>query len=281
MSLGQKYFSQQIQAFLQEALDEDWGRGDLFELIAQDREVQAKIIAKSSGIFSGEKYLGVLCGMVGVGCKFERHDCEAFREGDTLVELSGSSVMILKIERVALNILQHSSGIATQTHTYAQKIKDYPAKLLDTRKTRPLLRALEKYSVRNGGGFNHRFGLDDALMLKDTHLKCIQNLAKCIKEARDKLPMTTKIEIECANLQECRSAFEAGADVVMCDNMEPVEIAEVVRLRNDCYPHILLEASGNITLDNIQEYAKTGVDYLSSGSLIHQATWLDLSLKIL
>ncbi|WP_233702038.1 beta/alpha barrel domain-containing protein [Helicobacter enhydrae] len=123
MSLGQKYFSQQIQAFLQEALDEDWGRGDLFELIAQDREVQAKIIAKSSGIFSGEKYLGVLCGMVGVGCKFERHDCEAFREGDTLVELSGSSVMILKIERVALNILQHSSGIATQTHTYAQKSK--------------------------------------------------------------------------------------------------------------------------------------------------------------
>lgn len=269
-----------VEAFLREALSEDWGRGDLFELIAEEREAEAHIIAKSQGVFSGEKYLKALCKLTDIECQEVYQDAKSFEYGQILAKLSGSYTQLLKIERVALNTLQHSSGIATHTFAYTQKIKSYPIKLLDTRKTRPLLRELEKYSVRNGGGHNHRMGLDDALMLKDTHLRHIGNLAECITRARKSLPMTTKIEVECENLEACTVAFESGADIVMCDNMTPQQIAEVVRLRNSIYPHILLEASGNITLENIQEYAKSGADYLSSGSLIHQATWVDMSMKM-
>lgn len=269
-----------IASFVKEALNEDLGRGDLFERIAEDREVSARFLAKGSGIFSGERYLKVLCELMGIELEIFKKDSQSFERGEILGRVRGSYLQILKIERTALNLLQHSSGIATHTHAYAQKIKDYPLKLLDTRKTRPLLREFEKYSVRNGGGSNHRFGLDDALMLKDTHLAHIKDLKGFIAQAREKLPFTCRIEVECESIEACQVAFESGADIVMCDNMAPSLITEVVALRNASYPHILLEASGNITLENIIEYAKSGVDAISSGSLIHQATWVDISLKM-
>lgn len=270
-----------IEDFLKEALKEDWGRGDLFARVAEDREVEAYIIAKSSGIFSGEIYLKKLCEMRGLKLMQVWSDAQSFKHGDILAKISGSYIEVLKIERVALNLLQHSSGIATKTQAFVQKIQDYPIRLLDTRKTRPLLRIFEKYSVRNGGASNHRFGLDDTLMLKDTHLSKISNLKDFIKQARKKLPFGAKIEVEGEDFEHCKRAFEAGADIVMCDNMKPEEIAKVAQFRNTFYPHILLEASGNLSLENIQDYAKSGVDALSCGSLIHQATWLDLSLKII
>lgn len=269
-----------IEEFLKQALKEDWGRGDLFSRVAEDREVEAYIIAKSSGIFSGEIYLKTLCKMRGLGLMQVWSDAQSFENGEILARISGSYIEVLKIERVALNLLQHSSGIATKTHAFIQKIQDYPIRLLDTRKTRPLLRVFEKYSVRNGGASNHRFGLDDALMLKDTHLSKICDLKAFIAHARKKLPFSAKIEVECEDFEQCKRAFESGADIVMCDNMKPREIAEVAKFRNAYYPHILLEASGNLSLENIQDYAQSGVDALSCGSLIHQATWLDLSLKI-
>lgn len=269
-----------IASFIKETLHEDWGRGDLFERVANDKEVCARFVAKNEGIFSGEKYLKILCSMVGIELELFKSDAQSFESGEVLGKVRGSYLTILKIERSALNLLQHSSGIATSTHAYVEKIKNYPIRLLDTRKTRPLLREFEKYSVRNGGGSNHRFGLDDALMLKDTHLAHIHNLKEFISQARIKLPFTCKIEVECGSLQECRIAFQSGADIVMCDNMEASLIAEVVALRNVDYPNILLEASGNITLENIEEYAKSGVDAISSGSLIHQATWVDISMKM-
>lgn len=269
-----------IKTFVQEVLYEDLGRGDLFERVAQDREAKAKIIAKSEGIFSGEKYLKALCELMGVGLKAYKLDSQSFERGEVLAEIEGSYIEILKLERTSLNMLQHSSGIATHTHTYINALGNLPLKLLDTRKTRPLLREFEKYSVRNGGGHNHRFGLDDALMLKDTHLACIDDLKGFVAQAREKLPFTCKIEVECENLEECKRAFESGVDIVMCDNMTPSAIEQVVALRNSIYPHILLEASGNITLENIREYARSGVDAISSGSLIHQATWVDLSMKM-
>lgn len=269
-----------IEEFLSQALQEDWGRGDLFSKVAQDEEITACILAKSTGIFSGEIYLRKLCEMMGLDLAFVFSDAQSFQKGEILAKISGSYIKVLKIERTALNILQHSSGIATKTHAFVQKIKNIPIRLLDTRKTRPLLRTFEKYSVRNGGASNHRFGLDDALMLKDTHLARIADLKSFIKDARKQIPWMTKIAIEGENIDACKKALEAGADIVMCDNMKPSEIIEVVRLRNASYPHIYLEASGNLTLENIQEYALSGVDALSCGSLIHQATWLDLSLKI-
>jgi len=153
-------------------------------------------------------------------------------------------------------------------------------KLLDTRKTRPNLRIFEKYAVRCGGGNNHRMGLDDCLMIKDTHLKTIDNLDDFIKKARIKLPYTTKIEVECESVAFAKEVMSIGVDMIMCDNMSAEQIKGVTTYRDKVAPHILLEASGNITKDTIESYVQSGVDAISSGSLIHQAVWLDYSMKI-
>jgi nicotinate-nucleotide pyrophosphorylase (carboxylating) len=176
--------------------------------------------------------------------------------------------------------LLHASSIATLTRKYVDIIKPYNVKLLDTRKTRPNLRIFEKYATKCGGAVNHRMGLDDSLMIKDTHLKTIKNLKEYIDKARFSIPFTAKIEVEAETIAIAKKAFEAGADIVMCDNMTPDEVKEVVALRDAMAPHILLEASGNISLETIKNYAKTGVDAISSGSLIHQANWIDLSMKM-
>lgn len=268
--------------FVKNALSEDLGRGDLFSNIATDKEVSAKIIAKDSGILSGKKYALVLLGLVNVDCKFYFDDGSAFKKGDVLVKIYGAYLDILKIERTLLNILQHSSGIATNTSLYVKILQENSLNttLLDTRKTRPNLRVFEKYSVLNGGGKNHRFGLDDSLMLKDTHLAHIYDLKAFIKMARAKIPWTSKIEVECDNLESSKIAMQSGADIVMCDNMEVGLIKEVVDFRNNNFSSVLLEASGNISKENLLSYAKSGVDAISVGSLIHHAVWVDLSLKI-
>lgn len=268
--------------FVKNALNEDLGRGDLFSNIATDKEVSAKIIAKDSGILSGKKYVLILLGLANADCKFYFDDGSAFKKGDILVKISGSYLDILKIERTLLNILQHSSGIATNTNLYVKILQEnnLNTTLLDTRKTRPNLRVFEKYSVLNGGGKNHRFGLDDSLMLKDTHLAHIYDLKAFIKMARAKIPWTSKIEVECDNLESSKIAMQSGVDIVMCDNMEVGLIKEVVDFRNSNFPSVLLEASGNISKENLLSYAKSGVDAISVGSLIHHAVWVDLSLKI-
>lgn len=268
--------------FVKNALSEDLGRGDLFSNIATDKEVSAKIIAKDSGILSGKKYVLILLGLVNVDCKFYFDDGSAFKKGDILVKIYGAYLDILKIERTLLNILQHSSGIATNVSLYVKILQENNLNitLLDTRKTRPNLRVFEKYSVLNGGGKNHRFGLDDSLMLKDTHLVHIYDLKAFIKMARAKIPWTSKIEVECDNLESSKIAMQSGADIVMCDNMEVELIKEVVDFRNSNFPSILLEASGNISKENLLSYAKSGVDAISVGSLIHHAVWVDLSLRI-
>jgi nicotinate-nucleotide pyrophosphorylase (carboxylating) len=208
------------------------------------------------------------------------NDGESFSKGEKLLFISGDSKTILSLERSILDMVLHASSIATLTAQYVVAIKDTGVKLLDTRKTRPLLREFEKYAVRCGGGINHRMGLDDCLMLKDTHLKTIDNLDTFMKEVRQKIPFTSKVEIECESLAMAQEAMKAGADIVMCDNMSLDETKEVVAYRNANYPHILLEASGNVTLDTIKAIATTGVDAISSGSIIHQANWIDLSMKV-
>lgn len=269
-----------IQQFITQALQEDLGRGDLYALIAQDKNAKAYILAKQDGVFSGFVYLQELARHFDVKILDSHNDGDRFKKGTHLCVLSGSHIALLQMERVLLNILAHSSGIATLTYAYTSKISNLPIKLLDTRKTRPLLRELEKYSVINGGGSNHRFGLDSMLMLKDTHLAHIADLQRVISNARNRLPFMCPIEVECESLESAMKAMEAGADVVMCDNMSIDEIKEVVAYRNVSARHIKLEASGNISLENIVEYAQSGVDAISVGSLIHQARWLDLSFKI-
>ncbi|SFV61954.1 Quinolinate phosphoribosyltransferase [decarboxylating] [hydrothermal vent metagenome] len=266
--------------FIEAMVAEDVGRGDLFSRISISKEVQAYIIAKSDGVFAGREYIDTLAKMYDLKLDWQVEDGSSFQIGEKLLFLSGDSKRILSLERSILDIALHASSIATLTAKFVKKVEPYGVKLLDTRKTRPLLREFEKYAVRCGGGINHRMGLDDCLMLKDTHLQTVDNLNLFMREVRQKIPFTSKIEIECESLEMVRDAMEAGADIVMCDNMTNEAIIEVVAFRDENYPHILLEASGNVSLDTIEEIAKTGVDAISSGALIHQSNWIDLSMKI-
>ncbi len=266
--------------FIEAMVAEDVGRGDLFSRISTAKEVRAYIIAKSEGIFAGREYIDVLAKMYDLQLDWQINDTSSFIVGEKLLFVSGNSKSILSLERSILDIALHASSIATLTNKFVKKIAPYNVRLLDTRKTRPLLREFEKYAVRCGGGTNHRMGLDDCLMLKDTHLKTINNLKEFMTEVRQKIPFTSKVEIECEDMQGVQSAMEAGADIIMCDNMSNESIIEVVKFRDENYKHILLEASGNVTLDTIEAIAKTGVDAISSGALIHQANWIDLSMKM-
>lgn len=268
-----------IRDFVKGALLEDIGRGDLFSPLAPRGYFQAKVVAKCDGVLSGEIYAKEVANILNFKCEFLKIDSEVIEKGDTIAMLEGKADALLSAERVFLNLLQHSSGIATNTAKFSEKLLKYSVKLLDTRKTRPYLREFEKYSVKNGGGVNHRFGLDDCLMLKDTHLKTILNLKEFIEIARESIPFTSKIEVEADSVEFAKEAIDSKVDILMCDNLTPEDIIEVVKYRNSKDVDTLLEASGNITLENIEEYAKVGVDAISSGSLIHQATWLDISMK--
>ncbi len=266
--------------FIKAALAEDVGRGDLFARVSESKSISAYVIAKSDGVFAGQEYVDTMVGMYGVDIIWHTSDGASFAKGDKLLEISGDSKTILTLERTLLDIVLHASSIATLTSEYVKAIEGTGVRLLDTRKTRPLLRVFEKYAVRCGGGLNHRMGLDDCLMLKDTHLKTIDDLNSFMSEVRRKIPFTSKVEIECESFEMACRAMEVGADIVMCDNMSLESIAEVVQYRNENYPHVLLEASGNVTLDTIEDIAKTGIDAISSGSVIHQANWIDLSMRV-
>ena len=269
-----------IKKFVKAALAEDVGRGDLYALVEPSVNAKADIIAKCDGIFAGALYMNALAKEEDITIIWGKKDGERFVAGDVIAIVEGNSHALLKTERTLLDIALHASSIATLTRKYVDILEPYGTKLLDTRKTRPLLRVFEKYATRCGGATNHRMGLDDSLMIKDTHLKTITNLANYIQKARKVIPFTAKIEVEAEDITTAIEAFEAGADIVMCDNMGCDEIAQVVAMRNAQFPHILLEASGNISLETIENYAKTGVDAISSGSLIHQAKWIDLSMKM-
>lgn len=269
-----------IEAFVKATLAEDVGRGDLYALVESAVDAKADIIAKSDGVVAGVKYIDVLAKLEGFEIAWGKQDGESFVRGDVLAIIRGDSHTLLRNERTLLNMLLHASSIATLTQKYVSLIAPYGVKLLDTRKTRPMLRVFEKYATRCGGAVNHRMGLDDALMIKDTHLKTISDLAAYIKKAREAIPFTAKIEIEAETFAIASHAMACGCDIVMCDNMTPEQIAQVVAYRDANYPHILLEASGNISLETIESYAKSGVDAISSGSLIHQANWIDLSMKM-
>ena len=189
---------------------------------------------------------------------------------------------ILKGERVALNFLQHLSGIATETNRYVQEVADYNAVILDTRKTAPGLRSLQKYAVAVGGGTNHRRDLSDGVLIKDNHIAAGRlnelSLGGVVRRMRDAAPSAWEIEVEVENLQQLREAVEAEADIVMLDNMTPSEMAEAVRIVDG---RALTEASGGITLENVREVAATGVDRISVGALTHSVTGIDISLELL
>ncbi len=269
-----------IKEFVKEVLMEDVGRGDLYALVAKPVPASAKIVAKSDGILSGQIYVDALAELEDFKILWNKKDGEHFENGDIIAQLKGDSHTLLRIERTFLNIVLHASSISTYTNKFVQLVSPYGTKLLDTRKTRPKLRIMEKYATRLGGAVNHRLGLDDCLMIKDTHLKTIDNIDTFMEEARKQIPFTSKIEIEAETFEQAKTFMAAGADIVMCDNMTPEELSEVVLYKQENYPDVLLEASGNISLETIVSYAKTGVDAISSGALIHQSKWIDISMKM-
>jgi len=267
------------EEFVKNALAEDIGRGDLFERTIESAPFEAFVVSNDNGIFAGAEYAKSLLSLFSVEYEFFAKDGDRIEKGQKLLSLSGVNTDILKLERTLLNILQHASGIASNASIFADLGQKYGISVLDTRKTRPGMRLFEKYAAKTGGIKNHRFGLDDALMIKDTHLKAIKNLAEYIENARKNLPFTTKIEIECETAEAAMEAICLGADIVMCDNMSPDNIAKVVSYKNKMNSKILLECSGNIGIHNFKEYAETGADAISIGRIIHQAVWLDFSMK--
>jgi nicotinate-nucleotide pyrophosphorylase (carboxylating) len=268
--------------FIKHSLAEDIGRGDLFSLVSDSDDIfTANIISKDSGILSGCEYIKYFEDICECKIVFVKNDGDVLSHSDIILSIQAKANVLLSIERVILNILQHSSGIATKTYQIKKLLDKTDIKLLDTRKTRPFLREFEKYSTRVGGAINHRLGLDDCLMIKDTHLMTIPNLKEFVQKARKKIPWTSKIECECETVEFAKEAMDSGCDIIMCDNMNIEQIKEVVDCRDNNFNNVLIEVSGNITKDNIEKYKKVNIDAISSGSLVHQATWLDFSMKVI
>jgi len=270
-----------IQDLIERALKEDLGPGDVTSeaTIQPDSTSRAVMIAKQSLVLAGLEVGRAVFFTLDPNIQFTPlvKEGESIPAGTDIVRLSGNTRALLAGERVALNLLQHLSGIATLTAQYVEQVKGLKAEVLDTRKTLPGLRQLEKYAVRLGGGRNHRYGLFDGVLIKDNHIKAAGSITKAVEQAREKAPHILKIEVETKTLDEVREAIAEKADIIMLDNMPIDMMREAVILIAGC---ALVEASGNVTLKTIREIAETGVDIISSGSLTHSAPAADISMKI-
>jgi len=272
----------QIDKIIEQALLEDIGTGDITSESIIPYDLKAKGIIKTSeeGVVAG---LDIAC------LVFKKLDPEIiFQEkikdgtkvarGKVLAEISGPARTILKGERVALNFLQRMSGIATITSKFCQEVKDFPVRIVDTRKTTPGLRILEKYAVRMGGGYNHRFGLYDAVLIKDNHLASVGGIKPAIESVQKLIPHTIKIEVEVENLSQLEEALKMQVDIIMLDNMDLDTMKEAVKMAKG---KSIIEASGGITLEKVREIAQTGVDLISVGALTHSVKALDVNMEII
>jgi nicotinate-nucleotide pyrophosphorylase (carboxylating) len=271
---------QSVLDVIHRALQEDIGHGDITTslLIPEESKSRAHYIAKGSFVLAGLPFVQEVFRNFDSSIVFKAffHDGSKVTQGDVIAEISGRTHAILKGERVSLNILQRLSGIATLTSMYVKRIEGLKAKIVDTRKTTPCQRFMEKYAVRVGGGYNHRFGLFDGILIKDNHIEALGNIKKAVKAAK-KGHHLFKIEVEVKNLKELQEAIEAGADIVMLDNMSVHDMKEAVKIAKG---KVILEASGNIKPENVRKVAETGVDLISVGALTYSAVAADISLKI-
>lgn len=269
-----------VISLIHRALEEDIGPGDITTslVIPGEHESKAAFLSKGNFVLAGlpfaKEVFRILNSSVGFRTFF--NDGDKVKTADVIAEVYGNTRVILKGERVSLNILQRLSGIATLTNMFTEKVKGLNVKIVDTRKTTPCQRFMEKYAVRTGGGHNHRFGLFDGILIKDNHIKAVGNIREAVQRAKSSHHLT-KIEVEVRNLDELNEAIEAGADVVMLDNMTIPDMREAVRISKS---RVLLEASGSVNLENVRDIAETGVDLISIGALTHSAPSVDISLKI-
>ncbi|MFE6079237.1 carboxylating nicotinate-nucleotide diphosphorylase [Paenibacillus sp. NPDC057886] len=265
-------------------LREDVGAGDVTTSVTIPAGSQSKAVihAKDNGIIAGITVAELVFQVVDPGLVFTPlvKDGDAVTHGTILAEVEGSTHSLLTGERLALNLLQRMSGIATRTRTYVDALEGLSTRLVDTRKTTPGHRLLEKYAVRVGGGANHRFGLYDAVMIKDNHIKGAGGITEAVQRARAVIPHTMTIEVETENLEQVREALQAGADIIMLDNMHPDRMREAVALIREQAPHVKVEASGNVSLNTIRGIAESGVDVISVGRLTYSFESLDISLDL-
>ena len=272
----------QLQAdkLIRMALEEDITSEDVSTNAVMPTKVQGTVdlIAKEDGVIAGMDVYARVFKLLDEDTEIEMfcHDGDEVREGDLMAKVTGDIRVLLSGERVALNYLQRMSGIATYTRSVAKLLEGSKTTLLDTRKTTPNMRIFEKYAVKIGGGQNHRYNLSDGVLLKDNHIGAAGSVTKAIEMARDYAPFVRKIEVECENLDMVREAADAGADIIMLDNMTPAQMKEAVAVING---RAKTECSGNVTKENIATILDTGVDYVSSGALTHSAPILDVSLK--
>ena len=265
---------------LQHAIEEDVGNGDITTalLIPEESESRALYVAKANFVIAGFPFAREVFNILDQDTVFKTYFAEGakVRKGDILGEVSGKTKTLLAGERVGLNILQRLSGVATLTSFFVDAVMGTGAKIIDTRKTTPCLRFMEKYAVRMGGGVNHRFGLFDGILIKDNHIEAVGSITKAVSLAKAGHHLV-KIEVEVENLNDLQEAIEAGADVIMLDNMSVNDMKEAVKIVQKRVP---LEASGNVSLQNVRAIAETGVDLISVGALTHSVVAADISLKI-
>jgi nicotinate-nucleotide pyrophosphorylase (carboxylating) len=270
-----------IDERIKKAFEEDFPYGDITSeaLIPSDQQSRAVLFAKEDGVIAGlDVFQRVYALLGGVECRALCEDGRRVHRNERIAELSGNTRHMLTGERAALNFLQHMSGIATLTNRCVNALSGGRTKLLDTRKTTPGLRYLEKYAVAVGGGINHRFGLSDGVLIKDNHIKAAGGIARAVEKAREKHGFARKIEVETETLEMVREALDAGADIIMLDNMD---LETMKRAVSRIGGRALTECSGNVTLERLQELSGIGVDYISSGALTHSCASLDLSLRFI
>ncbi len=264
------------------ALQEDIGSGDVTTatLFAPTEKARALIRAKEPCVMAGLPVAALVFHMLDRETLFEPKVRDGARvgAGSAIAEIRGSLRAILTGERTALNFLQRLSGVATQTARFVEAVQDFSVQILDTRKTAPGLRILDKYAVQIGGGRNHRLGLYDGVLIKSNHVRALGGIAKAIERARSRAPATIKLEVEVRNLEEFQEALRAGADIIMLDNMSLAEMRQAVEAAKG---RVWLEASGGVTLENVRQIAETGVDFISVGALTHSVQAIDMHLEVL
>lgn len=269
----------EIDRIIRAALEEDIGLGDITTeaTVAKGATARAELVAKEDFVLAGIDVVRRVFTALDPGVAFEKllEDGQSVSRGDVVAWIKGDAAMLLQAERVALNLLQRMSGIATMTARFVEAVEGTGATIVDTRKTVPGLRVLDKYAMRSGGGRNHRVGLFDGVLIKENHVAAAGGIAEAVGRARRGVSHIQKIEIETRNLDEVRQALDAGADVLLLDNMDLDTLREAVEL---CSGKALTEASGGVNLETVRDIAETGVDFISVGALTHSVRAIDISM---
>jgi nicotinate-nucleotide pyrophosphorylase (carboxylating) len=273
-----------IYGYASDLLKEDLGRGDITTraLVRPSVRARGRFLAKQDFILCGlEVAEAVFASLdVNIGLESRAYDGDSIKQGSEFANIEGPAWVILAGERTALNILQRMSAVATLTKSFVEAIAGTPARIVDTRKTTPGIRLLEKYAVTVGGGHNHRFGLDDGILIKDNHVALAGGVRRAVESARESATHLMKIEVEVRDEEQVREALAARAEVIMLDNMLTDQIRDAVRLIREQAPDTIIEASGGITLVNVRQIAECGVDLISVGAITHSASSVDISLKL-